>query len=166
MLCILETVCICLQFILWFKWKMETKQDRIIHKFNWLMNKLAIYIFVIKGSWTLIQIVLVQFNNSRIVKRMYVCTSEYTPSCPPQHVCTSMCVSPHVAVWVSVLWCSQPAGAINQQRGQHCETEGDFTAPCDWSLSLPASFQSFSFFHIHPLHHGWALLCHHFPAYL
>ncbi len=54
-------------------------------------------------------------------------------------VCISACSLTHVSVWVSVLWCSQPSGAIN-----HCSTEGDFTAPCEWWLSLPASFPSFS----------------------
>lgn len=89
-------------------------------------------------------IVLAQFKNSR-----QLCVCVYTPSCPPTaytyfHVCLSTCSHTHVAVRVSVLWCSQPRCAINQQSGWHCGTEGDITAPCDWSLSLPASFPSYS----------------------
>ncbi len=60
------------------------------------------------------------------------------------YVCISTCFLPHVSVWASVLWCSQPPGTINQQRGRHCSTERDFTAPREWWLSLPASFPSFS----------------------
>lgn len=110
-------------------------------KWNRLTHELPIYIF---AYCTLIQIVLAQFKNSK-----QTCACVYTPSCPPTaytyfHVCISACSHTHLAVRVSVLWCSQPPCAINQQRGWHCGTEGDITAPCDWSLSLPASFPSYS----------------------